>query len=163
MAGPNETIFTPTNIVHDVEIIIAWIKDNWNFGTKTYIPLPDEIWYDKGQGADDEPNKIRHVWMYKSCIKIEEEDTDYALLDMYGNADAINDTPYRFTIYSKVDFNTVEGMFLRTKQLLQKLAHENDIGVYAFTQLTNKLPIKKRFFGKLIFNMLLTRRGKGHA
>ena len=165
MSTPSGTVWTLADIVDDVQIIIDWCKDEWGYGdsTKTYIEQPEEIWYDKGQEDDKTANKIRQVWMYKRCIKLFEFDTSFELLDMWGNADALNDTSIMCTIYSKVGYKDAEGMYRRFIQLIRLLAHENNIGTYAFTQAQNKKPTRKRFFCKIDFQILLTRRGKGHA
>jgi len=165
MSTPSGTVWATGNIIHDIQTIVDWCKNQWGYGdsTKTYIEQPEEIWYDQGQEDDNTPNKIRHLWMYKRCIKLYEFDTEFSLLDMWGNADAENDTSFMCTIDSKVGYTDAEGMYLRFIQLIRLLAHENNIGVYAFTQASNKKPVRKRFFGKIDFQILLTRRGKGHA
>jgi hypothetical protein len=163
MSAPNSKVWTLGDIVHDIQTIIDWCNNNWGFGVNTYIEEPDEIFYNQGQEKDYIANKIRHVWMYKRCIQLLEFDTDFALLDMWGNADANNDTGFQCTVYSKVGFTDAEGMYLRFLQLIRDLAHENNIGVYAFVQITNKAIKRKRWFGRIDANVLLTRRGKGHA
>lgn len=163
MSTPSGTIWDINDIDFDAQKIADWCKEEWGYATKTYIEEPEEIWYDQGQGADKTANKIRHVWMYKRCIKLFEYDTDFELLDMWGNADAINDTAFMCTIYSKVGYKDAEGMFRRFIQLIRLLAHTDEIGVYAFTKAQNKNPKRKRFFGRIDFQIILTRRGKGHA
>ena len=163
MSTPSGTVWTLGDIQFDIQKIIDWCDENWNYGEDTYIEEPEEIWYDQGQEDDSTANKIRQLWMYKRCIKLYEFDTEFALLDMFGNADALNDTSFMCTVYSKVGSKDAEGMYRRFLQLIRLLAHENDIGVYAFTQASNKKPTRVRFYGKIEFQILLTRRGKGHA
>jgi len=61
------TIWTNDNLVQDLQTIVDYVNDNWGLGTDTFIDPPEEIWYDKGQNEDHEPNKVRHVWQYKRC------------------------------------------------------------------------------------------------
>lgn len=163
MSAPDSTVWTSENIKHDVQTLIDYIKENWGYETDTMIEEPEEIWFDHGQGLDSTANKIRQVWMYKRCIKLFEDDTEFALLDMTGNADSVNDTVITCLIYSKVGNTDAEGMYLRFVQLIHDLAKTNEIGVYAYTQSLRKSVRRKRFFCDITFTVLLSRRGIGHA
>jgi len=158
------TIWTYNLITEDLDDLIAYVKANWGYGTTTMIPLPDEIWYDFGINYDHEDNKIRHCWMYKSCIKLTEGGTEHALLDMMGNADRINDTDITVLCYSKAGNKVVEGMFRRFIQLIQAKPWADGTNHYEFTQISSSQPpTRKRYVSKKIAIILLSRRGKGHA
>lgn len=157
------TVWTPEMIHSDMDTIIDFVVNNWGFGVQTQIETPEEVWVDHGQNDDYIANKIRQVWMYARCIKLEEGGTEFSLLDMSGNADRTNDTTIAIEIYSKRGRNDALGMYNRFLQLIRNKTFMDLIGTYAFLQITDFHIKPKRYFCRITATIWLTRRGIGHV
>lgn len=151
-----------SEIIHDIDTMIDYVDANWRTtGSSTRIK-PDSI-YRNGQVDDNGKVKpFKKWWMFKNCIEVSEDDTIYKLLDMRGNADALNDTDMGVFVCSKVGEDVVLEMFAEFIYWIRELARQDDIGHYAFSQITSSKPIRSRFYTMMSANILLTRRGKGH-
>jgi hypothetical protein len=160
-----ETVIGINPIVHDVQTMATYAWDNWGYPLLTKIQRPQKIFLDmvlSNAQDHDKQARIIHTWEFVRCIKLYEGDTHFALLDMTGNADRLNDTVVPVIIYSKIGPDDAEGVYERFLQLMQTLAHENTIGVYAFVQITNKKVKRSRFYTQITADIFLTRRGIGH-
>lgn len=151
-----------SEIIHDIDTMIDYVDINWRTSGSSARIKPESIYRN---GQIDEDGKIKPFkkwWMFKNSIEVKEEETVYKLLDMRGNADAFNDTDMKVFVCSKVGEDAVLEMFAEFIYWIRDLAHQDDIGIYAFTQVTYSKPIRSRFYTKMDATILLTRRGRGH-
>ena len=151
-----------STIIHDIDTMIDYVWDNWRTkGTSARIK-PDAIYRNGKVDEDGKQITQKRCWMFKNCIEVIESDTIYKLLDMRGNADALNDTDMKVKFYSKKNDDSVMEMFLEFIYWIRDLAHKDNIGHYAFAQVVYSKPVKVKYFVKMDATVLLTRRGKGH-
>lgn len=151
-----------SSIIHDIDTMIDYAWDNWRTtGTSARIK-PDAIYRNGKVDEDGKQITQKRWWMYKNSIEVIEDSTIYKLLDMRGNADALNDTDMKVKICSKKNDDSVMEMFLEFIYWIRDLAHKDDIGHYAFAQVSVSKPVRVKFFVRLDAIISLTRRGKGH-
>ena len=142
------------SVVQDIDTLIDYIWDNWD---TTAVDRPDKIYRNVGT-----TNQIR-LWMFRNGIELVEALTRYSLLDMRANANKEEDTPFTVTIRSYQGDAMAKLLFDEFVARFRDLAHTNEIGIYAFTQILGSSVIRTAFYGELQADILLTRRGKGHA
>lgn len=147
------------NETHDIDTIRNYAYDNW---IETEAFKPEEIFREVSLDANGNVI-VKEKWMFVNCIQIFEDDTVYALLDMQGNADAINDTTFGINVYSKASDDYVKQMYDHFLKQVRALAKLNNIGVYAFVQAQSSRIKRSAFYSERYGYILLTRRGKGHA
>lgn len=150
------------NLEHDIQRLIDYIKLNWR---STNVEAPDDIYYNQSIGEDLNRVRcqvIRH-WMFQNCIEFEEDPTNYSLLDMRGNADRENDTVFKILCYSKLGSHRAIRMFNECLYHIQHFPYSTSSNHYEFTQILDSAPTRDPYTGRVYWNILLSRRGKGHV
>lgn len=151
-----------SEIIHDIDTMINYVDANWRTSGTSARIKPESIYRNGQIDEDGKVKPFKKWWMFKNSIEVKEEETVYKLLDMRGNADALNDTDMYVKVSSKVGEDVVLEMFAEFLYWIRELAHQDDIGVYAFSQVTYSKPKRVRFYTQMQATVLLTRRGRGH-
>jgi len=144
--------------VLDVDTMMTYITTNWRESKikPTYI----------FRFTEATPYRL---WMMPRGIELVEQDTQYALADMTGEVDRLNDTEFACKIKSATKptsgrpYHHAIEMYNEFIYQLRALAKIDTIDDYAYlqvTQLTKKTDTP--FLSYLEFKILLTRRGVGH-